>query len=327
MTPMRCLFMTLPDTLDPWFTDVQAALEEGIELVLYDPERPFADQVAGARAVVDLGGSVSTRATIDAAADAGVELIQVHGTGLDHVDVGYMLSRGLRVAHCSGVHSAPALAEHALCLLLAVVKGLPQSRVNVERRILYVPLNEELEGKAVLLVGFGASARELAKRVGALGVRVLAIDHVKPDGGVLERLGVERFADPSSLDELIPEADIISLHLPLTAETANLIDRRRLRLMRAGSVLVNVSRGGLVDEEALVEALMEGRLGGAGLDVFCAEPLPSDHPLLRLPNVVLTPHTAGVTFGTSQRRGAASAENLRRLRAGLPLLDELFAAP
>jgi phosphoglycerate dehydrogenase-like enzyme len=256
-----------------------------------------------------------------------VELLQVHGTGLDHVDVAYMLSRGLRVAHCSGVHSAPALAEHALCLLLAVAKQLPQSRANLDDSRVDHPVSDELGGKILLLVGFGASARELAPRAHALGLRVFAIDKVEPDADVLERLGVERFGGPDALDSFLPEADFVSLHLPLTAETSGLIDRRRLALMHERAILINVARGGLVDEDALVEVLSAGRLAGAGLDVFVVEPLPADSPLLRLPNVVLTPHRAGVTFGTSRRRGAASAENLVRLEAGVPLLDELFTAP
>jgi phosphoglycerate dehydrogenase-like enzyme len=188
-------------------------------------------------------------------------------------------------------------------------------------------LNDELGGKILLLVGFGASARELAPRARALGLRVFAVDQAEPDAGVLERLGVERFGDPGILDELLADADFVSLHVPLTKETRALIDRRRLSLMRETAILVNVARGGLVDEDALAEALAAGRLAGAGLDVFSVEPLPADHPFLRLPNVVLTPHLAGVTSGTSRRRGAASAENLARLEAGLPLLDELFAAP
>jgi len=324
---LRCLYLTAPDTLDPWFADVRDAVGERAELVLHDPARPFAEQVAGARAIIDLGGSESTRSMIDAAAAAGVELVQVHGTGLDHVDVAYMLSRGLRVAHCSGVHSAPALAEHALCLLLAVAKHLPQSRSNLEAGAFYRPMNDELGGKTLLLIGLGASARELAPRARALGLRVVAIDRIRPDADLLERLGVSRFGDTTVLDEVLPEADFISLHVPLTEETSQLIDRRRLGLMRETAVLINVARGGLVDQDALVEALETGRIAGAGLDVFSVEPLPADHPLIKLPNVVLTPHTAGVTAGTSRRRGAASAENLVRLQAGIPLLDELVSAP
>ncbi len=295
--------------------------------MLYDPGRPFEKQVAGARAIIDLGGSVSTRGMIDAAAAAGVELVQVHGTGLNHVDVAYMLSRRLRVAHCSGAHSAPALAEHVLFLLLALAKQLPQSRANVEAGVGYGPMNDELGGKVLLLVGLGASARELAPRARALGLRVFALDAVEPDAELLEQLGVERFGGPASIDDLLPEADFVSLHVPLTVETRGLIDRRRLGVMRQTAVLINVSRGGLIDEDALVETLAAGRLAGAGLDVFTVEPLPTDHPLLRLPNVVLTPHVAGVTTGTSRRRGAASAENLRRLEAGLPLLDGILSAP
>ena len=324
---MRCLYLTFPDMLEPWFVDVRDAVDGRVELDLYDPERPFAEQVAGARAIIDLGGSVSTRAMIDDAVVAGVELIQVHGTGLDHVEVAYMLRRGLRVAHCSGVHSAPALAEHALCLLLALSKHLPECRANLDRGVFYQPVGEELAGKTLLLVGLGASGRELAPRARALGLRVSAIDVAEVDTATLESLGVERFGGPESLDAFLPDADFVSLHVPLLEATRALIDRRRLALMRPTAVLINVARGGLVDEQALAEALATRSLAGAGLDAFSQEPLPADHPLRSLPNVVLTPHTAGVTHGTSRRRAAASAENLIRLEAGKPLLDELFAAP
>lgn len=327
--PIRCLYLAIPDEalLEPWFTDVRDAARDWAEVVLFDPGRSFEEQVAGVRAVIDQGGSVGTRGMIDATADAGVELYQVHGTGLDHVDVAHMLKRGLRVAHCSGVHSAPALAEHALCLLLAVVKQLPQGRAEIEAGAVCRLLSDELAGRVLLLVGFGASARELALRARALGLRIFAIDQEVPESDVLERHGVERLGDPSMLDELLTEADFVSLHVPLTSVTACLLDRRRLALLRDTSVVVNVARGGLIDEEALAEALGSGRLAGAGLDVYSTEPLPVDHPFLHLPNVVLTPHTAGATFGTSRRRGAASAENLARLAAGAPLLDELFAPP
>jgi phosphoglycerate dehydrogenase-like enzyme len=134
-------------------------------------------------------------------------------------------------------------------------------------------------------------------------------------------------SDPNALyrplRDLLAEADIVSLHLPLTPETENTIDASALERMKRGAILINTGRGGLVDQPALVAALTSGRIAGAGLDVFGVEPPPPDDPILRLPNVVVTPHVAWLTTGTFDRAFTVAAENCRRLESGRPLLHRV----
>jgi phosphoglycerate dehydrogenase-like enzyme len=151
-------------------------------------------------------------------------------------------------------------------------------------------------------------------------MRLLGIDLQPPPAEVLEKFGVQYLGGPESLDTLLTQSDYVSVHVPLTRRTRHMLDDRALAVMRPHGVLINVARGGIVDQTALVAALQRGALRGAGLDVFAVEPLELDSPLLTLENVVLTPHVAGVTTGTSRRRAEAVADNVRRTAAGLPPL-------
>jgi phosphoglycerate dehydrogenase-like enzyme len=172
----------------------------------------------------------------------------------------------------------------------------------------------ELGGRTVGFVGYGASASRLGAALEALGARVIyTARSEKP-----ELPG--RF---TPLDALLAEADIVSLHLPLTDETEKLIDAKTLAAMKPGAVLINTARGGLVDEAALLVALSSGRLRGAGLDVFAQEPVDPANPLLALPNVVVAPHMAWLTPETLDRSLGVAFENCRRLAAGEPLLHQV----
>ena len=292
---------------------------------MLDRAAPLAPQFEGARVVVDQGGH-GTREMIDAGAEAGVELWQVVTTGVDHSDVGYMLERGLRVSNTPGLFSSVALAEHVLFLMLFIAKKFRESEASLRAGILYRPLNDELEGTTLGLVGLGASGRELARRAAVLGMRVNAIDAFPVAPGELASLGVERCDGPDELDRLLAESDYVSIHIPLTAETRHLIDAGKLAMMKPSAVLINVARGGIVDEAALAAALTSGRLRAAGIDVFSQEPPAADDPLLALPQVVATPHVAGTTYGTSRRRGVVCVENLTRIAQGLAPLYEIGSA-
>jgi len=249
-----------------------------------------------------------------------VRLWQVLGTGVDHTEVDHILGRGIALANTPGQFSAVALAEHALLLILCLAKNLRESEANTRIGRMYQPVNDELPGQLLGIVGLGASGRELAARARALGMRIRAVDVASVADDELSRLGVERFDGLDGLDDLLAASDFVSLHLPLNAETQHLIDERRLRLMKPTAGLVNVARGRIVDEAALAAVLREQAIRGAGLDVFGQEPLRADNPLLQLDNVVATPHVAGVTRGTSQRRSRVCVENaLRVLRAQEPL--------
>jgi phosphoglycerate dehydrogenase-like enzyme len=172
----------------------------------------------------------------------------------------------------------------------------------------------ELGGKVVGIVGYGAVARVLAPILEGFGARVLYTSRSpRPDAR----------AEWRGLPELLAESDIVSLHVPLTDETAGLLDGKTIRLMKRGAILINTARGPLVDADALLEALRDGHIGAAGLDVYPEEPVPADSALLALDNVVLTPHVAWLTPETFDRSFAIAAENCRRLGTGEPLLNRV----
>jgi phosphoglycerate dehydrogenase-like enzyme len=317
---MKVLYLGIPSLMHPWYDDFLAAVAGRHQVVLFDPERPLADQFRDADVVVELGGSVADRAMIDAGIAANVKLWQVVGTGLDHVDVAYFLEKGVLLANTPGIFSAIALAEHALFLMLCLAKNLRASDENVRAGVFSLPLNSELAGKTLGLVGLGASGRELAKRAWALGMRVMAMDMAEVPRAVLDETHVDFFGGPGQLNRVVAEADYLSLHVPLTATTRNMIDGKALARMKPTAVLINVARGGIVDETALIDGLQKKRIRGAGLDAFVREPLEPAHPLLHMDNVIATPHIAGGTAETSRRRMQAAAENIMRVAQGLPPL-------
>jgi phosphoglycerate dehydrogenase-like enzyme len=198
-----------------------------------------------------------------------------------------------------------------------------ESQDNLRQGTLYAPLGSELVNKRLGLVGFGASARELARRAKAFAMRISAVDIRDISEEEQREFGLEFVGTPRDLDRVIQQSDYLSLHLHLNDETRHIIDARRLAMMKPTAHLINVARGALVDEQALYSALAEGRLAGAGLDVFSTEPIDPDHPLLKLPNVVATPHIAGATDGTSNRRAAFTAKNIDRIADGLEPLHRL----
>jgi phosphoglycerate dehydrogenase-like enzyme len=300
---------------EPWRGDFLEAARGRLAVRAFDPDAPLDQQLASVKVVVDQGGHAS-RDIIDAGAAAGVALWQVVGTGLDHTEVDHILDHGIALANTPGQFSAVALAEHALFLILALAKRLPEADRNCRSGRMYAPVADELGGQLLGIVGLGASGRELARRAAALGMRIRAVDVATPADSELRDLGIEHFDGLEGLDDLLAAADYVSLHLPLTAATEHLIDARRLSLMRPSSRLVNVARGRIVDEQALADALRDGIIAGAGIDVFGQEPLQPDHPLLAVENIVVTPHIAGVTRGTSRRRSEAAVENALRVLAG-----------
>jgi len=282
-------------------------------------------QFEGVEVVLDHGGSMGTRAMADVVGP--LKLWQILGTGFEHFDLDYWRKKGIPVANCSGEFSAVPLAECALMFMLLLSRHWQQTQRNLRQGVLYLPFGDELDGRSLGLVGFGASARELARRAKAFGMRTSAIDIRDVSTDEQREFGLEFAGKPPDLDRLVAESDFVSLHLHLNGQTRHIMDDRRLRLMKPTACLINVARGGLVDEKALVDALSEGRLAGAGLDVFGQEPLAQDHALLRLPNVVATPHVSGQTYGTSRRRAECAARNLDRIAAGLDPLYRIDLYP
>ncbi|HEY3613530.1 MAG TPA: NAD(P)-dependent oxidoreductase [Gaiellales bacterium] len=310
-----------PRLFDPWGRDVVELVGARHDLRIFDRDQPHAPQLAAADAVIDHGGASGTHELADAA--GRTRLWQILGTGFDHFDLEYWRSRAIPVANCPGALTAIALADAAMMLLLMVARRFPESQDDLREGRFYTPAGTELAGLRLCIVGYGASGRELARRAVAFGMIVAAIDVVPLPEAEREAHGLAFAGAPGDLDEQLALADAVSLHLHLDATTRHTIDARRLALMKRSAFIVNVSRGELVDEDALIRALTEGGLGGAGLDTFAQEPLPADSPLLSLPNVVVTPHIAGVTAQASRRRAAIAAENVDRVAAGLEPLHRL----
>ena len=314
-TKLHVLFIGFQDLVHPWYDDFLEAIAGRFPVELYDTNSPFADQLEDVDVVVDQGGW-GTHAMADDAAAASVKLWQVIGTGLDHIDIKYFNDRGLPVCYSPGFLSGIGLAEHALMFMLCLVKKWGLTQKNVHSGVWYHPMTEELQGKNLGLVGFGGSAQELAVRAWAMGMRVSAIDVVDVPASLLSDRHVSFFGHVKDLPKLLVESDFLSLHVPLTAQTTHMMDRAAFAQMKRTAFLINVARGELVEEAALLEALRSGQIRGAGLDTFACEPLKPNHPLLQLANVIATPHIAGGTRGTSRRRGQSAAENVARVAAG-----------
>ncbi len=253
----------------------------------------------------------------------GPQLRLVHklGAGVNTIDVDTATGLGIAVANMPGAN-APSAAEGTVLLMLATMRRLLEldRATRAGRGWPTDPtLGEtvrDIGGCTVGLVGYGNIALRVERIVTAMGA--LALHTSTADDGT---------PGWRPLRELLTESDIVSLHLPLTARTVGLIDRGALDLMKPTALLVNTSRGAIVDEAALVDALREGRLAGAGLDVFATEPVDEANPLLRLDNVVVTPHVVWYTRDTMRRYLAVAIDNCRRLRDGRELVNVVNRSP
>ena len=251
-----------------------------------------------------------------------LRLIQKIGVGVNTIDLAAAAARAIRVCNMPGTNSR-AVAEMTLALMLAALRRLPAfdraTRAGAGWAWDAAVQDDlvELGGRTVGLVGYGAVPRLLAPMLAALGARVVYTARTAKADAV---------ADWRTLADLLAESDIVSLHVPLTPDTDGVIDTAALAAMKPGAILVNTARGGLVDQDALVAALSAGRLRAAALDVFAAEPVAPDNPLLTLDNVVVAPHVAWITMETLDRSLAVAVENCRRLAADTPLLHEVSAA-
>lgn len=250
--------------------------------------------------------------------------------GLDGIATPALLARGVAVTSASGVHG-PNIAEHVLGMMLMFTRDLTRLyRAQLAHRWERNSSSRtqgagELTGQTLLIVGLGRIGEAIAARARPFGLRLLAVKQhpaQRHDAGV----SVDEVTGLDRLDDVIGRAHHVCLTVPLTPATHQLIDARRIALMRPGAYLYNVARGAVVDQAALVQALRAGKLGGAGLDVFDQEPLPASSPLWDLPNVILTPHVAGLTPLYYQRTAALFADNLQRFLSGQPLLNRFDPA-
>ncbi len=302
-------------TAEHWAPEAQAVVQQAGGQIHFMAEPITAESLAerlaqtGAQALV-LRGSKPVSAAVLRAAPA-LRIVAKNGAGVDSVDMEAARTQGVAVAVAQAAN-APAVAEHALALMLALVRQLPQLDRQV-RAGGWAGSNwqgRDFRGSTVGIVGYGAIGRATAQLAAALGTKVLVL---RPAGQA------DGFDCEPDLRQLLPRVDILSLHCPLTEQTRGLIGASELALLRPGSLLINTARGPVVDETALLAALESGHLGGAGLDTFDIEPLPQGHPLARLPQVLLTPHVAGVTRQAALRVATLTAANIVDHLAGRPL--------
>lgn len=232
------------------------------------------------------------------------------------------------VTNSTGVHG-PVVAEHAIAVILALAKRLPQAMRHQARKTWsqdqlwkQLPRPREIDGATVALIGMGGIGREFTSRAKALGMTVLAVRENPANGPC----GADRVYGTAELDQVLPEADYVLVCAPLTSATARIINHARLNKMKKDAYLVNVSRGQLIDERALLDALKRRRIAGAALDVFDHEPLPRSSKFWGLDNLLITPHTAAVTERLWERHLRFISENLKRFIAGQPLLSQVDKA-
>lgn len=284
--------------------------DNGCTLVLDPPKTLYtadelADRLAGYDAVI-LGldpcdESVFVRVPT-------LKTVARYGVGVDNVDLPAAARHGIVVTNTPATNNI-AVAELAIGLLFALARHIPAMTTAARAGAWSRVTGWELAGSTLGVIGYGAVGREVAKRGTGLGMRVLAYDPVYAgDWGA---------AQPVDLPTLIAQSKVISLHCPLTPDTANLIDAARIAHMQPGTVIVNTARGGLIDEAALYDALVAGHLGGAALDVFATEP-PTASPLLTLDTVIATPHAGASTIEAVARAGLLAARNCLTVLRGEP---------
>ena len=258
--------------------------------------------------------------------------VQLHSAGANHVmDRPIYLQTDVMFTTASGVHAIP-IAEYVLTMALAWFHHVPrmlewqgrgQWPPNDQRSALFTP--EELAGKTIGIVGYGSIGRQVGRLAVAFGMRVLAMqrgsDH-RDHGFVFPGLGdpegtlPERYFTPDALEDLLRASDVVVIAVPLTPSTRHMFGDAQFAAMKSSAFLVNVARGDVCDEAALIRALAEHRIAGAALDVFEREPLPADSPLWRLDNVLISPHVSGLTPHYDERAGQIFEANLRRYLAG-----------
>ncbi len=306
------VFVSPTSFLKPQNAKARALLEANAETSYNELGRPLeGDEIISRLSGADayLAGLDYITADVVEKMPESVKVISRYGTGVDRVDLAACEKRGVIVTNTPGAN-ATAVCELAFALMLAVARNIPALHSSVCGGAW--PRNEgiELAGKTLGILGLGAIGKRLAVRAKAFEMRVLAYDPY------LDRtFAGEHGIEPKELDGILAESDFISLHLPLNESTRYLINEQRIGLMRRGAIIINTSRGGLLDEAAAASALKEGRLGGLGLDAFEREPL-TDSPLMGLKGVVFTPHTGAHTAEAVEKMGLISVQNVLDVLAG-----------
>nr|WP_206204038.1 hydroxyacid dehydrogenase [Thermococcus sp. ES12] len=291
---------------------IEVLKNAGFEVIYeeYPDEEKLVELVGDVDAIIVRSKPRVTRKVIEAAPK--LKVIGRAGVGLDNIDLEAAKERGIKVVNSPGA-SSRSVAELAVALMFAVARKIAFADRKMREGIWAKKqcMGMELEGKTLGIVGFGRIGYSIAKIARALGMNVLLYDPYPNEERAREVGG--KFVP---LEELLKESDVVTLHVPLVEQTYHLINEERLRLMKPTAILINAARGAVVDTSALVKALQGGWIAGAGLDVFEEEPLPKDHPLTKLDNVVLTPHIGASTVEAQMRAGVQVAEQIVEILKG-----------
>jgi D-3-phosphoglycerate dehydrogenase len=303
--------IVIPDDAPPVLSQSDAAtqlrdVEHRIYQTLPADSRELTERISGADAVINIRASTRfTAQVLDRC--PGLRVISIWGTGTDHVDLAAARSRGIAVTNTPAV-SATAVAEHTLAHMFADAR----QTVNIDRAVRAGEwprgMVQQLHGKTLGVIGTGAIGRAVARIGAGIGMHVIA-------------WSFNQRGDYSwvPFDDLFRGADVVSVHVRQSADTLGMIRAEHFALMKPSAIFINTARGRIVEEKDLIEALRSGRIAGAGLDVFETEPLPANSPLRLLPNVVLTPHAAGITREATEAGLAMAIANVLAFRAGTPV--------
>ena len=310
--------------------DVAAAAKNsgvGLELLVLppDPEARITDEAAARAQIAYFSSDIFPRYTkqfFSATRKApALQWMQVFNAGVDHPVFASVLERGVRLATASGTAAEP-IAQTAIAGMLMLARNFPRW-LNGQRERRWDPMPpadfpRDLRGQTMLIYGLGAIGIEIARLARLLGLTIIG---VRRSSRRVEH--VDEMHTPEKLAELLPRCDWLTIACPLTSETRGMVDAALLARMPRGARFINISRGEVVDEPALIAALESGQLGGAYLDVFVQEPLPAASPLWDLPNVIVTPHNSVASAGNDTRINALFIDNLKRWKANQPLINEV----
>lgn len=303
---------------EPIHPDGLALLEEhpGLEVINMTAcdEAALLEEIGTAHAVL-VRSAFMTEKVITAAPVLGV--VSRHGVGCDNIAVAALTARNIPMAIAAHANST-SVAEHVIMMIMMLTKQ-PVAYDQASRQGRYHDRGKfrtsELAGKSIVIIGYGRIGRKLAPICKAFGMRVTVTD-IALDVALAKDQGVETAVD---FKPLLPDADFVSVHVPLDDDTRDLINEAELAQMKASAILINCARGGIINEQALATAVLEGQIGGTGADVFSVEPPPADNPLLALPNSILSPHSAAVTQEGARRMAIEAAQNIiNHFDKGLP---------
>ncbi len=283
---------------------IERALPPGSEVDIWDRTQPLERVAVDYHVLLPSNGSITAEVI---AAASQLQLIQQPAVGTDNIDLEAARARGVPVCNAPG-QSGPAVAELALFLMLALLRRAPEAQAAFGRASIGGTIGRELAGRTLGIVGMGVTGSALARLGEGVSMKVAAIGSRRTD---------------AAWEKFLREADVVSLHCPLTPATRGLFDDRAFSLMKPGALIINCARGPVVDRAALERALDSGHLGGAGLDVFWEEPWDPNDPLYQRPNVVVMPHVGGSTEEAMSRIASIVATNMARAPRGEPLLHRI----